>query len=138
MTCYAVVNGSQSPTFGNSLLGPTLKVGSTGCAETSVTNYQSTLRNILEERRPQLHRGGSLKSRKGKVDPVHALKAYKGVEVWLHSFLTYAVWSDLRPGRFTPGKTRQYQFNRSVGHIDGLDVLEKRKKDLFSCADIRT
>ena len=29
-----------------------------------VTNYQPTPRNILEERRPQLHRGGSLKSRK--------------------------------------------------------------------------
>jgi hypothetical protein len=88
VTCYAVVNGSQSLTFGNSLLGPTWKVRSTDCAETSVTNYQSTLRNIPEERRPHLHRGGSLKSRKGKVVPVHALKAYGGLEVWLHSFLT--------------------------------------------------
>jgi len=57
----------------NSLLGPALKVKPTGYAETSVTNYQSTLLNISEERRPHLHRGGSLKSRKGKVDPVHAL-----------------------------------------------------------------
>jgi len=30
--------------------------------ETSVTNYQSTLRNIPEERRSHLHRGGSRKS----------------------------------------------------------------------------
>jgi hypothetical protein len=30
--------------------------------ETSVNNYQATLPNIPEERRPQLHRGGSLKS----------------------------------------------------------------------------
>ena len=32
--------------------------------ETPVANYQSTLRNIPEERRPRLHRGGSRKSRK--------------------------------------------------------------------------
>jgi hypothetical protein len=32
--------------------------------EMSVRNYHSTPRNILEERRSQLHRGGSLKSRK--------------------------------------------------------------------------
>jgi hypothetical protein len=31
--------------------------------ETSVTNYQSTLRNIEEARRSHLHRGGNLKSR---------------------------------------------------------------------------
>jgi hypothetical protein len=31
--------------------------------ETSVTNYQSTLNNITEERRYRLLRGGSLKSR---------------------------------------------------------------------------
>jgi len=34
-----------------------------GCPETSVRNYGSTLRNIPEERRSRLHRGGSLKSR---------------------------------------------------------------------------
>ena len=86
MTC----NGEwQSVTnVWKSLLDPALKVGPTGCAETSVTNYQSMLHNIPEERRLHLHRGGSLKLRKGKVDPVHALKAYRGVEVWLHSFLT--------------------------------------------------
>jgi hypothetical protein len=115
----------------NSLLGPALEVGPTGCAETSLTNYQSTLHNIPEERRPHLRRGGSLKSRKDEVDPVHALKACRGVEVWLRLFLTYAVWSGLCPGRLTPRKTRKYQFNRSVGHRDGLGVLEKRKKDLF-------
>jgi hypothetical protein len=32
--------------------------------ETPVANYHSTLRNIPEERRPRLHRGGSRKSRK--------------------------------------------------------------------------
>jgi hypothetical protein len=50
---------------------------------------------------------------KGKVVPVlltehHATKAYWGVEVSLHAFLTSALdggeWSVSRPGRFTPGK----------------------------------
>jgi hypothetical protein len=40
-----------------------LKMGPICCPETSVQNYQSTLRNIPEERRSNLHRGGSLKSR---------------------------------------------------------------------------
>ena len=33
-----------------------------GCPETSVWKYQSTLRNIPEERRSHLRRGGGLKS----------------------------------------------------------------------------
>jgi len=37
-----------------------------GYSETSVTNYQSKLRNILEERRPHLHLSCSMKSRTGK------------------------------------------------------------------------
>ena len=40
----------------------TLEHGTVGCPETSVTNYQPTLRNITEERGPRPHRGGSLKS----------------------------------------------------------------------------
>jgi len=36
-------------------------MGPTACPEMSVNNYQSTLNNILEERRSQLHRDGSLK-----------------------------------------------------------------------------
>ena len=39
-----------------------LKIGPIGCPEISVPNYQSTLCNIAEERRPQLHSDGSLKS----------------------------------------------------------------------------
>jgi len=35
-----------------------------GCPETSVNNYQSTRRNIQEERRSHLFRGGSLQSRR--------------------------------------------------------------------------
>ena len=30
-----------------------------GCAETSVTSNETTLRNMPEERRPALHRGGT-------------------------------------------------------------------------------
>jgi hypothetical protein len=52
--------------------------------------------------------------KKGKVVPVlnlikhYAMKAYGGVDVYIHIFLTSAVvggeWSASRPGRFTPGK----------------------------------
>ena len=38
-------------------------MGLIGCPETSVTNYQSTLRNIPEGRRSHLHSSRSLKSR---------------------------------------------------------------------------
>jgi len=38
-------------------------MGPLGCPETSITNYQSTLRNIPEERKSDLRCGGSLNSR---------------------------------------------------------------------------
>jgi len=41
----------------------TLKMGPIGCPETSVRNYQYSLRNNLEERSSHLLRGGSLKLR---------------------------------------------------------------------------
>jgi hypothetical protein len=41
-----------------------LKVGQIICPETSVTKYQSKLRNQPEERNLQLHHDGSLKSRR--------------------------------------------------------------------------
>jgi hypothetical protein len=49
----------------------------TGFPETSIINYQSTLRNILEEQRSNLHFGGSWKSRKAEV-PVLVMRAYWG------------------------------------------------------------
>jgi hypothetical protein len=39
-----------------------LKTIPTGCPETAVTYYPSTLRNIPDERRSHLHRAGSLQS----------------------------------------------------------------------------
>jgi len=43
-----------------------LKMELTGCPETMISNHQSTLRNIPEKQRSQLHRSRSLKSRKHK------------------------------------------------------------------------
>jgi hypothetical protein len=39
-------------------------MGAIGCPKTSVNGYQYMLRNIPEERRPQLHRERRLKGRK--------------------------------------------------------------------------
>ena len=39
-------------------------MGPTGCAETSVTNHQSTLPNIADQRRSHWHRCGSLNSQR--------------------------------------------------------------------------
>ena len=52
--------------------------GPIGCAETSVRNYQRPLHNILEARRPQLHRGGSQESRNAGrcLEMPYRLKAY--------------------------------------------------------------
>ena len=70
---------------------------------------------------------------KGEVVLVHAMKAYRGVDVQLHSFTDTAIdaeeWSTSRPRRFTPGgKKLWYPLNRRpVDPRAGLDVLEKRK-----------
>jgi len=58
----------------------------TGCPRTSVTNYQSTLRNIPEERRSHLHRGGSFKSH---IETL-AMASFRGtcLLVYIHVNLT--------------------------------------------------
>jgi len=43
------------------------KMGPTRCPETSLRNYHHTPRNILEERRSGLNRGGSLKSQMNRI-----------------------------------------------------------------------
>jgi hypothetical protein len=72
---YTALSGRSVPTFRDNLSVPwkvkkktffldllTLEDGPTGCPETSIQTYHSTLRNIPEERRSHLHHGGSLKS----------------------------------------------------------------------------
>jgi len=51
LRCYAEEIGNYLPTCRDNI-GP----------ETSVSNYETAPRNIPEERRSQLHRGGSLQS----------------------------------------------------------------------------
>jgi hypothetical protein len=61
------------------------------------------------------------------------MKAYGGVDVYIHIFLTSALvgreWSTSRPGRFTPGERAPGTHWRGgwVDLRDGLDDLEKRK-----------
>jgi hypothetical protein len=58
------------------------------------------------------------------------MKAYKGVDVKLHIFLTSALaggeWPPSRLGRFTPGE-RAHWIGGWVDPSAGLDNVEKRK-----------
>ena len=65
---YAALSGCCVPTFRDNLPSHlqgsrSLKIGPIGFPETSAQNYHSALRNISDERRSHLLRGGSLKSR---------------------------------------------------------------------------
>jgi hypothetical protein len=61
------------------------------------------------------------------------VKAYWGMEVWLHAFLTLALdggeWSASRPGRFTPwgNASGTHWIGGWVGPKAGLDAVVKRK-----------
>jgi hypothetical protein len=61
------------------------------------------------------------------------MKAYGGVDVYIHIFLTLALvgseWSTLRPGRFIPGETAAgtHWIGGLVEPRAGLDDVEKRK-----------
>ena len=56
---YAAYGGIPYRDFGTT----TLQMRAVGCPETSVWNYHTMLRNIPEERRSHLYRGGSLSAR---------------------------------------------------------------------------
>ena len=62
---YAANNGNLLRTFREGLSVPSsgtnMKIGPTGCPETSVRNYHYSLRNNPEERSSHVLRGGSLK-----------------------------------------------------------------------------
>jgi hypothetical protein len=61
------------------------------------------------------------------------MKAYGGVGVQVHVFLTLAIvggeWTDSRPGRFTPGEKARgaHRIGGWVGPRVGLDDVEERK-----------
>jgi hypothetical protein len=61
------------------------------------------------------------------------MKAYGGVDLEIHVFLTSAVvgeeWSVSRPGRFIPGERAPgtHWLGGWVSPIGGLDAAEKRK-----------
>jgi hypothetical protein len=63
----------------------------------------------------------------------YVLKAYEGVDVYSHIFLTSTLvgeWSASFPGRFTPEeKAHRYPLDRGgrMGPRGGLDDVEKRK-----------
>jgi hypothetical protein len=71
------------------------------------------------------------------------MKAYVGVDVYIHIFLTSALvgreWSTSRPGCFTPGE-RAPGTHWIGGWVDlraGLDDLEKRKLFALPGSELR-
>jgi hypothetical protein len=69
------------------------------------------------------------------------MKAYGGVDVWAHVFLSSALvggeWSTSRPGRFTPGERPlcTHWVRVWVDPRAGLDVVEQRKISLASAGN---
>jgi hypothetical protein len=70
-------------------------MGPIGCPETSLQNYHTTLRNISEEHRSHLHRGGSLESRSSVHGNPPAVDWYELLDilVFIHQLLNDAVAS---------------------------------------------
>jgi hypothetical protein len=72
------------------------------------------------------------------------MKAYWGVEVWIHIFLTSALvggeWSASRRGRFTPKERAPGTHWRGgwVGPRAGLDDVENRKFLTLSGLEFRS
>jgi hypothetical protein len=73
----------------------------------------------------------------------YAVKAYGGVDVYIHIFLTSALaggeWSASRPGRFTPAETAPGT-DWIGGWVDprpGLDDVENRKFSTLPGLELR-
>jgi len=79
--------------------------------ESSVSNYQRSLRNMPKERGPQLHSGGSLKSCRDDFDCVHAMTGRRGITPVIlnhNARWRWVVSIALRPLFFRGGTLRQY------------------------------
>jgi hypothetical protein len=67
------------------------------------------------------------------------MKAYGGVDVWIHIFMTSALvggeWSASHPGRFTPDK---HWIGGWVGPRTGLDDVERRKISPVTGLELRS
>jgi hypothetical protein len=67
---------------------------------------------------------------------VHAINAYSGIKVLLHSFLTLALhtdeWSTSGPSRFTSGKGFRYQPKRRLGGPQIRSGLFAEEKNISS------
>lgn len=75
----------------------------------------------------------------GKIVAVHAMKAYRGAELWLHSFLTSAPdggeWLTPSPGLFTPRKERRCSLNRRVDGPQNRSGRFGQNKIFCPCLD---
>jgi hypothetical protein len=71
------------------------------------------------------------------------MKAYEGVDIWIHVCLTSALvrgeWSASRPSRFTPGERAlgMHWIGGWVGPRTGLDDMKKRKFLTLSGFELR-
>jgi len=98
-----------------------LKMGPTGCPETSVTNYQSTLSNIAEGRRRRWHRG-----RKPEIR--HICKRCSPVRLWPSRYFSW----EIRPWKIILSSLIQascsFLFNDAFYSSDYVPVVSVRNK----------
>jgi len=95
-----------------------LKMGPISCCpETSVTNYQSTLSNIREERRSHFYGSGSLKSFAFLRIKGRTILTHGGLNVKRQAFWTSTLtgqWVASRPGRFMMGKNSRHPLYKQL------------------------
>jgi hypothetical protein len=109
---YAMWIGSYLLTFRNNLTVPSsrvnkgqsswpLKIEPIYCPETLQTNYQSTLRNVPEQRNSHLRGGGSLKSLIGRSEQPDAMFPKPQINKYINylSKFIITVYDWLRAGR---------------------------------------